>query len=130
MQADLRIHSEEYVRHLHSEMWQKMRRAKLKETGGHCERCGCSELTGERLEIHHLTYERLGNERREDLKVVCQACHVVEDGKRAEHTERRNWDARVAGDAARRWGNDWNLYHEWWEAEEALEEWIERIDEA
>ena len=35
-----------------------------------------------RLQVHHLTYERLGNERDEDLKVLCWACHEREHGLR------------------------------------------------
>lgn len=34
--------------------------------------------------MHHLTYERLGAERDEDLLVVCRRCHKKEDKKRSE----------------------------------------------
>ena len=27
------------------------------------------------LDVHHLTYERLGREKDEDLRVLCRACH-------------------------------------------------------
>jgi 5-methylcytosine-specific restriction endonuclease McrA len=31
--------------------------------------------SGERLEVHHRTYERLGNELPEDLSTLCHECH-------------------------------------------------------
>jgi hypothetical protein len=30
---------------------------------------------------HHLTYERVGHERLEDLQAICDACHAYESGK-------------------------------------------------
>lgn len=29
------------------------------------------------INVHHRTYERLGNERMEDLQIVCRSCHGV-----------------------------------------------------
>jgi hypothetical protein len=34
------------------------------------------------LNVHHLTYERLGRELAGDLKIVCTPCHESEDLKR------------------------------------------------
>lgn len=33
-----------------------------------------------RLEVHHLTYERLGREHPDDLIVLCRACHAAQHG--------------------------------------------------
>jgi 5-methylcytosine-specific restriction endonuclease McrA len=56
--------------------WKKKRKAKLDQVGRRCERCG--SVTG-RIDVHHKTYERLGNERLEDLIVLCVRCHEIED---------------------------------------------------
>jgi hypothetical protein len=34
-----------------------------------------------RLEVHHLTYERLGWEQPDDLLVLCERCHAVLHGR-------------------------------------------------
>jgi 5-methylcytosine-specific restriction endonuclease McrA len=61
-----------------SKEWQYLRTRILQSRGGKCEVCGVKH----RLQVHHLTYERLGNERDEDLKVLCWACHEREHGLR------------------------------------------------
>ena len=61
----------QYRRYLRSSGWKRRRRAAVKRAGFRCERCGC----GGRLEVHHLTYERLGHERPGDLVALCRACH-------------------------------------------------------
>lgn len=43
----------------------------LERAGYRCEECG----SGSDLEVHHLTYERLGCELPEDLRVLCRRCH-------------------------------------------------------
>jgi hypothetical protein len=35
-----------------------------------------------RLDVHHLTYERLGSELADDLLVLCRNCHELIHGKR------------------------------------------------
>ncbi len=50
--------------------WKKIRKAKLDQTRGQCEKCG--SWMG-RKDVHHKTYDRLGNERLEDLIVLCRS---------------------------------------------------------
>ena len=57
-----------YLRSLH---WRTVRAQKIKEAGGKCEVCG----VGGKLDIHHLTYERLGHERMSDLQILCRKHH-------------------------------------------------------
>ena len=38
-----------------------------------CENDGC---TNEAKQVHHLNYERIGEERLEDLQALCPKCHV------------------------------------------------------
>jgi len=58
--------------YLRSDHWQEVRRKKLKQAGYKCEACGQKV----KLDIHHLTYERLGKERLSDLQALCRSCHV------------------------------------------------------
>lgn len=44
---------------------------KLEQAGFKCENCGSYSDPN----VHHITYVRLGHERLEDLKVLCQVCH-------------------------------------------------------
>ena len=60
-----------YQEYLKSDHWREVRKEKLKEAGYKCERCGAKES----LDIHHLTYARLGHERMSDLQALCRPCH-------------------------------------------------------
>jgi 5-methylcytosine-specific restriction endonuclease McrA len=78
---------EEYERYIDTDHWQKVRDLKLtdqaKERGyNYCERCGERAPTDATREtafhVHHKTYERLGEERLEDLEIICRRCHEKE----------------------------------------------------
>lgn len=63
-----------YEQYLRSLAWQEKRHFMLGWAGGRCQQCGYSE----NLEVHHRTYDRLGNERiPEDLEVLCSPCHAL-----------------------------------------------------
>lgn len=66
----------EYQRYLKSAAWKARAAAARKRAGGKCERCGYRGT----LDAHHVTYERLGNERPEDLCVLCRGCHNLMHG--------------------------------------------------
>lgn len=68
-----------YEKHLKSAQWKNTRRDLFRLRGEKCEVCGRRAAN---LEIHHLTYERLGKELPSDLKIVCKKCHEDEDQKR------------------------------------------------
>jgi len=61
-----------YNRYINSPEWRRFRTKVLKERGHKCEIC---KKEGNSFDIHHLTYERLGNELLEDVQVLCQSCH-------------------------------------------------------
>jgi hypothetical protein len=67
----------EYHKYLASREWALLREAVRKRSGGKCERCG----QGPHDDTHHLTYERVGHERLEDLQAVCSPCHKFLSGK-------------------------------------------------
>jgi 5-methylcytosine-specific restriction endonuclease McrA len=57
--------------------WKKMRKKALHRDGYRCVDCrqARDELGAVPLEVHHLTYVRMGVERLEDLVTLCQRCH-------------------------------------------------------
>lgn len=76
-------HSQLYTTHLQSEKWARTRRLVLLRANHRCEKCG--EATAR--QVHHLTYEHLGDEPLEDLVAVCIPCHQAihnPDGPRAQ----------------------------------------------
>lgn len=117
-----------YRAHLKSAKWRKLRKAKLDASHGQCERCGSWHG---RREVHHKTYERLGDERIEDLLVLCTDCHAAEDKIRAADGKRRSEQALSAAIynngrdtyMTKKYGEDWELYH--YDSDE-YDEWIER----
>jgi hypothetical protein len=60
-----------YEQHLASEKWRVLRRKVMARCKGMCE--GCGEKPA--VQVHHLTYERLGDEMLFDLVGICIPCH-------------------------------------------------------
>lgn len=60
-----------YYEYIASKEWQRKRLARIKLDGYKCHICGSSR----NLNVHHLTYERLGHEDMEDLMTLCRSCH-------------------------------------------------------
>ena len=69
----------------------------IRRAGGRCERC---KRFGH-LEIHHLTYERLGHELDSDLEALCDICHPPADKERERQTAIRHRERAAAGEIAR-----------------------------
>ncbi len=61
----------DYHAYIRSETWREKRREVIRRARGICERCGRWPV----INVHHLTYARLGNELPEDLLGVCSRCH-------------------------------------------------------
>jgi hypothetical protein len=66
-----------YAKYLKSHSWKMKRRTVLGRANHRCQLCD----TRFRLEVHHRTYKRLGNERDGDLIVLCSSCHARRHGK-------------------------------------------------
>lgn len=79
--------SPEYTAYINSPQWRARRLRALERAGHRCQyevddpaghnhipRCQRTRY----LTVHHTTYERLGNERDEDLEVLCWAHHMIE----------------------------------------------------
>lgn len=60
-----------YAEYLRTPEWQEARRRALYRAGYRCQTCNGQG----RLDVHHRTYERRGNERNSDLTVLCRPCH-------------------------------------------------------
>lgn len=98
---------EKYREYISSAQWRRVASAAVERAGGKCQRCGISKWT-QKLEVHHLTYERFGREMPSDLLVVCRDCHQVEDGIRRKEVNLKNAqslnDARFHGWCAKVYG--------------------------
>lgn len=68
--------------HLKSQKWKDLRELRLKIDKYQC--CVCHEKKP--LEIHHLTYDRLGNESINDLRSLCRDCHQHQHDKLGYYT--------------------------------------------
>lgn len=74
-----------YLDYLKTPHWRETRARKVKAAGYCCERCFQPGRRTRRgtiagLNVHHLNYDRVGNERDDDLEVLCGFCHQVEHG--------------------------------------------------
>jgi 5-methylcytosine-specific restriction endonuclease McrA len=75
-----------YEKYITSSKWKRSsaRKAELKSAGYRCRGCYAPADRGCALELHHRTYERLGNERPGDLTALCHDCHhALTSGLRA-----------------------------------------------
>ncbi len=61
----------DYGEYLNSIDWKAKCTRVIQQRGKRCEVCNSSY----RIEVHHLTYARIFNERLEDLQVLCFQCH-------------------------------------------------------
>lgn len=71
------MRSIEYNQYITSAAWEAKKEERKKIDGYRCVCCGRSEEHTRRgLQVHHITYERLGHENvYTDLCTVCGSCH-------------------------------------------------------
>lgn len=74
-----RLRQMPYASYLQTRHWARMRRRALERAHFRCEGCPTRSRV---LDVHHLTYARLGCELPDDLMVLCRPCHDFE----------HNWD--------------------------------------
>lgn len=117
-----------YEAYINSTKWRRRRDRAIGLAGYCCEACGVTAWD-ERLEVHHLTYERLGNERDEDLSVLCHTCHAKADLERAAKGQQKArsalWAKRLDGWATKVYGEDWQDYHDGDVVADEFEQWLE-----
>lgn len=66
-----------YGAYLKTEHWKITRAYMSKKYDGKCEVCGSDN----KINIHHLTYERMGAETEDDLMCLCESCHKAVHSK-------------------------------------------------
>lgn len=85
-----------YDAYLRSSEWRRIRDGALRRAGWKCTRCQSTQ----KLEVHHLTYVRLGSERPDDLLVLCKICH---EGQHVDDEQKvRNLYLVIISDCLRR----------------------------
>lgn len=81
------MNREEYTVYLASPVWAGKRRAVLERCGGRCEDCQAhrdiGRIVSPAVEVHHLTYDRVGNEELSDLIGLCERHHEIRHGLNA-----------------------------------------------
>jgi len=65
-----------YREYIAGEKWASARACRMVYDGLVCAVCGSDNL----LEVHHLTYDRLGHEHGDDLVTLCHDCHMKVHG--------------------------------------------------
>lgn len=68
--------SNAYKKYINSKEWYRKRERWLEQADYECQWCSRRRC---RLQVHHLTYERLFNERDDDVIVLCSTCHKWAD---------------------------------------------------
>jgi hypothetical protein len=66
-----REHSPEYQAVMQSAGWRRRRSQAIRQAGRRCQECGAAGP----LDVHHLSYAHLGDERPYELAVLCERCH-------------------------------------------------------
>ena len=72
-----KLRSLPYSEYLKTDHWQATRARALQRDGYQCRICA----SGKSLEVHHLTYERRGEERAIDLITLCERCHAAQHSR-------------------------------------------------
>ena len=70
------MNKETYRRYLKTQHWQQIRAKVLQRAGNKCEMCGFEPWRPGTLQVHHLSYDRVGRESLEDLVAICPKCHM------------------------------------------------------
>lgn len=71
LKDNMYMSEEKKAAYLKSPQWQKHRLDTFTKDNFKCVTCGSSH----KLNCHHITYERLGDENPEDLTTLCESCH-------------------------------------------------------
>jgi len=74
-----KLRSLPYSEYLATEHWRKTRERALNRDGFQCRICASRKA----LEVHHLTYERRGEELPTDLITLCGPCHKAQHDRKA-----------------------------------------------
>lgn len=85
-----------YENYLQSDIWDAKRNELFDERGRICQRC----MSVNQIEVHHITYNNLGNEPLEDLLVLCTPCHLAEHKRLNRLSENKKKLTNISGPLA------------------------------
>lgn len=108
----------DYHEYIKSSEWKRKRKLALQNANWKCEKCDSYSFRGRFLEVHHKTYANLGDEPLEDLIVLCNTCHPVEDS-------RRKYNKALNTYATKKYGYDWHFEQDYDEVQEEFDNWLE-----
>jgi len=117
----MKQHSKQYQEYIGSLMWYLKTLEVFERAGGKCEKCGKSGM----IEVHHKTYDHLGDEPLEDLIALCHDCHIQADAQRQREKENEIYLKRLDGWARKVYGDDWQLYRDFEEVSYRFDAWLE-----
>ncbi len=66
---------EQYKYYRQTPAWKSLVRAIWRRDNATCQNCFTRWTEGERFDVHHITYDRVGNELDDDLVLLCDCCH-------------------------------------------------------
>lgn len=72
----LSLSKQDYVKYLRTPHWRRMRTLAFYRYGKKCRRCGNYGTNRNPIQVHHRSYDHLGDERIEELEVICKNCHT------------------------------------------------------
>ena len=121
----MKQHSREYTDYIKSDKWRARCNELRAKRGSICERCGSDVW----IEVHHLTYDRLGDELDDDLQIVCHACHPQVDKEREQREADRAFQKRADAWAAKVYGHDWRDTESPDNVIDAFYEWIQNKEQ-
>ncbi len=126
-------HTDQYVAYLKTKEWATKRQEKLESVNYSCDRdVGLTYQRGkdgilrritdcsDSLEVHHRTYDNLGNEPLTDLTVLCKFHHEQEHRL---ISMKKRFEKGLDTYASKKYGNDWQDYHDYEDIAEEFEEW-------
>lgn len=62
----------DYNKYIKSKEWRDKRNELFTLKGKECEQCGSTH----KINVHHISYDNLGNESLDDLQILCFQCHM------------------------------------------------------
>lgn len=102
--------SAEYFAYMRSPEWKAKRDTVIYLKGTICRLCKQDSII--EPDVHHMTYERFGNEHMDDLIVVCRPCHdrihqQQQNTRQARLAKPASFDSRLNGWATTVYGINW-----------------------
>lgn len=61
----------DYHKYLKSDHWEELKKLVFEWRGRKCQLC----MGSRNLQVHHMTYKRVGKEDPRDVLIVCDSCH-------------------------------------------------------